>query len=378
MKILFITHGADMMGANRCLLDLMESLASHGVISTVLLPADGAFRNALDERGITSIISSFNRIAYTRYISKGYWVGSSMVKKNKDLLVEIKSKLQGLSFDMIYSNTSIIDIGALLARELNLPHVWHIREFGEKDYDLSFVYGRKYFNSLANEAAAIISMSKAIDDEVLQQVQSPKYVLHDGIITRERLASITPRQAAANKDFTFLIIGLLHPTKGQFTALKAFHNLLKSGQQNIRLIIAGEGRRLYTRQMKAYIKRHKLEHYVEMPGYVKNPFEVHKRADALLMCSRSEGMGRVTLEAMICGNPVIGYNGGATPELIVNGKDGIIYNSPDDLVMAMKTLANDPEKSFQMGKAGRTKIEQSYTLEEYGVKIYNILRSIKK
>lgn len=374
MKLLCITHGADMMGANRCLLDLLEQLAPYQVQGTVLVPAAGKLTEELHKRNIPYIIAQYKLWAFTKYFRLGYWLNPLYQIQNKKYVDKIAEIASPLGFDAIYSNSSIIGIGAQLAEQMSMPHIWHIREFGELDYDQHFYKGRKYFDHWANKASLIVSMSAAIDKAVLQNITAPKYVMHDGIIAAEKLAIIPLNTHHANNPFTFLIIGALRASKGQHLALQAIRLLYKK-YKNIKLLIAGTGQRLYTQQLLAYVKKHRLEKVVAFTGYVHDPYEVHHRSQATLMCSRSEGMGRVTLEGMVVGNPVIGYNGGATPELIEHEKDGLIFDgTAADLANCMEQLLLNRELCTQYGLAGRKKIEQHYTLERQGKEMFDLLQ----
>ncbi len=365
-----------MMGANRCLLDLISGLQPNGVNPLVLLPEEGPLVKVLKEKKIEYLIETYHNWAFTKYYKLSYWMQGIRANQNKKHLPHLCKVIYQHNIDIIYTNSSQTGIGAFIAEELKIQHVWHIREFGEKDYDLAFYKGRTYFNQWANKATALISMSAAIEQETLQAITAPKHVIHDGIILKDLLSKIQPRKEKPNKPFTFLIIGAIHPTKGQLTAVKAFH-LLTKNNSDVRLLIAGKGRKLYTQKIKSYIQKNKLSDKIEMLGYVNDPYAVHQKADAVLMCSKSEGMGRVTLEAMIFGNPVIGFNGGGTPELIEDGVDGFIYHTDEnELAKKMEILVNNPALAFKMGKAGRKKIEEKYTIEDFTDKVYNILSSL--
>jgi len=74
-------------------------------------------------------------------------------------------------------------------------------------------------------------------------------------------------------------------------------------------------------------KRKRITEQVRFVGFKKEVAEEYHRADAVLMCSRDEGMGRVTVEAMSYGKPVLGYRGGATPELLTDEVDGFLYEN---------------------------------------------------
>jgi hypothetical protein len=86
------------------------------------------------------------------------------------------------------------------------------------------------------------------------------------------------------------------------------------------------------------------------------------QADALLMCSRCEALGRVTIEAMLLGKAVIGANTGGTPELITNGVTGLLYQYGDieDLKRAIRQLAADRALRARLGAAARAFAERQF------------------
>lgn len=371
MKILYVVHGGDMMGANRSLLELVLEVRHYGAEPVLLLPDKGELAEVLDREEVSYLVAPFYPWANTKYLSKGYWLNGWRQRKNRDYLSAIIELVQPQKFDIIYSNTSIVGIGAQLAEALGLPHIWHIREFGEKDYNIAFYGGRALFTKWANKAAAIISISHTLKKEVLAHLTAPVKVLYDGVITTKRLESITPNQNHHKNPFVFLIIGLIHPTKGQLTALKAFHQVYRE-HPNTKLLLAGRGRRLYTKRLLHYIKKNKLEGAVEYLGYTKEPYKVHQKASCVLVCSRNEGMGRVTIEGMIFGNPVIGYKGGATPELIQHGQNGLLYsNGVEDLATCMKQLVVNRDLAAQYGKNGREQAAK-YVIEVAAKEEYKI------
>jgi glycosyltransferase involved in cell wall biosynthesis len=95
------------------------------------------------------------------------------------------------------------------------------------------------------------------------------------------------------------------------------------------------------------------------------------------MCSRDEGMGRVTVEAMSYGKPVIGFQSGATPELIEDGIDGFLYkNGAQDLAEKMELLLRDPNRASTMGKTGQQKAIQNYTVQKYVDEMYDVFREV--
>jgi glycosyltransferase involved in cell wall biosynthesis len=89
---------------------------------------------------------------------------------------------------------------------------------------------------------------------------------------------------------------------------------------------------------------------------------IMKSTDMLLVPSRHEGMGQVTVEAMACAVPVIGANTGGIPEVVVDGETGIIIDgdSPQEMTEAVLRLAESPELRARMGAAGRERVEAHF------------------
>lgn len=368
-----------MMGANRCLLDLILALKPYPYTPTVLIPYPGPIEQSLQERKISYHILPYYNWAWSRFYKKQYWFPQYFMTLNENKYIpHIVSWIKGNNFDCIYTNSSQTGIGAQCAELTNLPHIWHIREYGELDYQFIFYKGRKYFNTWANKAAAIISMSQGITNTVLVDIKAPVYSLHDGIIQSSVLQNISPRTQVPKDFWTFLIIGAIHPAKRQFEVLKAFRSLLQT-HKNVHLKIVGKGRKLYLLKMKFYAFLYGMNESVQFIPYVSNPYEEHVKSDVLIMNSKSEGMGRVTLESMVVGNPVIGYASGGTIELIHDKVDGYLYQGGiKELTQCMKSIMSNVEQYQRMSKNGRKKIEEKYTLELFGEKINNILSFVLK
>ena len=350
MTILFVTHGTEMMGANKSLFNLIAGLEKYAVEVIVLTPDEGRLVDMLQEKQKKVIISPYYRWAHTRFISKDYWLNALNQRKNAQVLQSLISEVQPLQVDLIYTNTSIVGIGIQLAQALNIPHVWRIREFGEEDYNLAFFGGRRTFKHWANQSTAISFISKAIANK-FAELTPLKSCIYNGIMSHKEMAAIVPKKNLCAQ-FTFMIIGLIHPNKGQLEALKAFHQVHKK-QPNTKLYIVGKGRRLYTKRLQLYIKQHALEQAVELTGHINNPQAMYEKTDCCLVCSKSEGMGRVTIEAMAHGIPVIGYAGGATPELIHHQKNGLIYHNIDELVKHMLALGSNINWYTQLAQQAR-------------------------
>jgi len=84
----------------------------------------------------------------------------------------------------------------------------------------------------------------------------------------------------------------------------------------------GNGDSKYLRQIKQVVVQNGIEEYVELTDYTDDPGM--DSGNIILVCSRSEAFGRVTVEGMLCGKPIIGARSGATPELVKEGFNGLL------------------------------------------------------
>ena len=100
-------------------------------------------------------------------------------------------------------------------------------------------------------------------------------------------------------------------------------------------------------------------------------------ADVFVFPSLFEGFALVILEAMAAGLPVITTPNTAGPDLIEDGKEGLIVPAGDvkALQTAMESLLNDPERAQAMGRAAHEKAKE-YTWERYGERWEEMLHEL--
>jgi glycosyltransferase involved in cell wall biosynthesis len=127
-------------------------------------------------------------------------------------------------------------------------------------------------------------------------------------------------------------VGRLAPQKGFDTLLRAVHHLHAHGYR-CRLIILGEGpdRACLMRQ----IAELSLQGFVEMPGFVANPYPVMRHSDVFVLSSRFEGLPLALMEARALGIPIVATDCVAGPrELLEGGRHGILVPVNDHAAIA--------------------------------------------
>jgi len=165
-------------------------------------------------------------------------------------------------------------------------------------------------------------------------------------------------------DFLVLYVGRLdNPLKMKGTPflIEAIKELLPENK-NIKLVLIGDGDgRRRNEAMTINIKEN-----VVFTGYRNDVNKFMSAADVLVLPSLSEGCPVVVLEASASGIPVIASRVGGVPDLIDDGKTGIIVNPKNilDLEQALLKLKNNSELKLEMGKRARERVASEFTWDK--------------
>lgn len=387
MRVAFITHYESLYGANRSLLGLIDGLREYGVIPFVIGREAGAIGGALKARSVPFTVVPFEWWARSRPTGKGLqgkvrsyvaWKKQAFGRhrQNRAVLPELTRILREWDVDIVYSNSSVTPIGYMAARCVLRPHVWHLREFCDLHFGLEYDWGRRWFEYIVGRSAAVISVSRAVEDYYLKKVDtSRKHVVYNGVASRAAMAGLQAKRPVekGNRPYSFVMIGAIQPNKGHHEALQALAELAAEGR-DVRLRIVGEGDRS---GLDGIIAELGLADIVECPGYVDDPFAVLLAADALLVCSRHEALGRVTAEAMAAGRPVIGYDQAGTAELVLHEQTGLLYRrGSQELAACMRRFINNPGWAAALGENGGRVAIDRFTLETYAKSVNTVLHAV--
>ena len=177
-----------------------------------------------------------------------------------------------------------------------------------------------------------------------------------------------PSQAEARAAFNFPAEGIIVGAIGRPRPVKGYNFLLDAwvqvaqGYPNAHLLFVGDGPDQPLLQEQA--RRLGLREQVTFLGDQLNIPHLLPALDLLALPSLHEGMPNVALEAMAASLPVVATAVGGTPEVVVDGKTGILVPSRDPIALAeaLSALINDPIKAKSMGQAGRQRIETHFSL----------------
>jgi glycosyltransferase involved in cell wall biosynthesis len=134
----------------------------------------------------------------------------------------------------------------------------------------------------------------------------------------------------------------------------------------------------YLRQTRRLAATLGIADRVEVVGYAEDPAVHYEWANAVLVCSTDEAFGRVTIEAMKCGRPVIGWRSGATPEHVVDGVDGVLVapGSVSETARAIALLHDRRDVLHAMSARARVRMAGRHTIEAEVVAMEQILEEV--
>jgi glycosyltransferase involved in cell wall biosynthesis len=383
MRICFVSHSSKHGGAERVLLETIEILRSDGIECRVLLPDRGELCAELDCLGVP-----YSVISYALWMSRGRAPFLRRLRAALNIVIKttfVAWRIFRWKCDVVYTNTATVCAGAFAARLLGLPHVWHLHEFGLEDQGLAFVFGDSHSLAIINRLSSrCICVSKALARKYARSVPESKIAviypsMHRALSGAESEDRVAPASSRGNGRFRCVIVGALMEGKGQEDAVLAVAHLKEIGI-DAELKIVGEGIPIYRRHLEALVSSKGLQGRVAFMGQLENALPVIQSSDVVLVCSRSEAFGRVTIEAMRAAKPVIGARSGATAELIRDGVYGLLYRGgdPADLASKIQCLFEDPDISARLGENGKSWVDGYFTPNRYSDELLEVLASLRR
>jgi len=357
---------------------LLEGLIKNDFTPMVFVPEEGPLIDELKKRNI--VYRKFKFWAWMGVNSKLFNIKAvlrfilNLAALPLFLLYVIKFKPS-----IIYSNSSITPIGIYLSLILKIPHIWHIRELGKLDYNLEYDFGRKYFYYFMRKSDSVICISQFVRESLFDGDWKNVTIINNAVFSSNDVELINAEEEIRkDKPFTFLMMTIVHPSKGIHDAIEALQKIKKDFSEIKLIICGGDEDKKYRKDLNNLVAKLGLTENVSFMGFIDKPSAMYKIADAVLVCSRNEAWGRVAAEAMIFEKPVIGYNGGGTKEIIVNKLTGLLYNNIEELSSCMKTLILDKELVNDIIRNSKKYALQNFSVNETTGKVLKTITKLIK
>lgn len=361
-RVLVVGHtaGAELFGAERSLLDLLDGFTALDIDTVVLVPPTGNtdYLAQLRERSTAVHIMPIRPTWPRRPVT--------------DAEIEAVLELVDLhDVHAVHVNTVVPQEALLAARRRGIPAVVHARELPFGDPDLWHWLGlddaESLIASVLAEADYVVAVSRAV--AATFPLPNATAVVPNSVDVRlfpERPESTTGHTRVALVGSTTQRKGLL-----EFVAIAR----LLSHRSDLSCVVVGPISELVV-QLRATVG---LPANLEFVGYVPGPQQAMALADVIVNLSVCrEASGRTVMEAAAAGLPVVAFGHGGIPEVVTDGVTGFLV-PPGDCSMAaqrIEQLADDHQLQHRMGGAGREFVRVHHSPDALAGALGTVYRAI--
>jgi glycosyltransferase involved in cell wall biosynthesis len=176
------------------------------------------------------------------------------------------------------------------------------------------------------------------------------------------------------------IVGHVQEWKGQLLVAEAVARARRELPELRCLIVGGTHRfgAAYAERLRARIGEPDLAGHVVLTGARRDIAACMDAMDVVIHASNREPFGRVLLEAMAVGRPVIAPREGGPTEIVADGESGLLVppRDPDALANAIVTLLRDPARRSAMGRAARLRVAAVFAIQDHARAVERVFDEI--
>ena len=363
VNILYTSHTSEFgMGGQVSLFNLVKRLNRNKYRPILLCPGEGTLSQRFNEIDTYVIYHQFIRLN-----------GGNLLRIIT-CLIHTFNLLRMHNIDLIHSDhpTDTFYLG-ICSRALRIPLIWHARvSFGSK---LDWLNCRL--------SSKVISVSNSVRKRFLPSNKNSKkhatiYNAVDCELFKPFSVNESRRTFGLGEDKIIITtISQLIKEKGIFEFIEAAKRVY-SEIGVCRFVIVGEGTDEFKKELNQMIEKKGLSEYVYCLGFREDIPAILNDSDIFVLASYIEGFPRVVIEAMACGKPVIGTDVEGVNEAIKGNITGLLIppRDPIKLSEAIKKLLMDRRQMESMGKAGRKRAIELFSIVHQVDNIENVYQEI--
>jgi len=326
--ILVFAHSSGFSGAERSLVETLH-LIKRDFNIYVVVPDRGAFSEVVEKAfpGKVFIVKS-----YFFYEKSGILFFKTAAKQITNLFAILRCFFIAARVkpDLIYTNTIASWVGPVISVLSKAEHVWHLREIPGDDS-----VGRPIYGNLIERKLLSVSRFRFVANS---RYTGSWYRKHRGIEAVVAYQPVSIKMPSKIKSFNEAnsriirvgVFGRLAEEKRQHVIIRALDRLSVSDLEYFEVFFYGKGSQRYLNYLLGMVGPG-LRPRVHFLGHLQDIGNALASTDLVIVPSARESFGRVTVEAMLFGVPVIGADSGGTSELIGKQQErGMLFPLDDD------------------------------------------------
>ncbi len=366
LRILFVTpFDEPVSGADESLLLMTRRLDRSRVEPHVLLPEGSHYAGRYEGAGVKVHPWPMSRMR--RAYSPFFWGRYAL-----QLVCEVRELerlLREWKIDLVHLNMHVA-LGALLAaRRRGIPTVVHYRA---KTNDRPKLFFDLFLPWLHRRSDAVLCISGAVARHFLSRdLGRGVHVLHNPV-DLDRFLDPAPKDPFEGRR-PVLFVGRIHPQKRVHLFLEALELVAREVPDLTAAIVGGAAPEDESYRDRLVVQSRSSGVPIEWVAHQENVAPYVRHAGALVLPSVNEGFGRVLVEGMAAGVPVIGARSGAIPEVLEGGNWGqlVTPDSAGELAAAIVAALRDP-KWREVAEEGAVHAKESFSVAAYVDKLMGI------
>jgi glycosyltransferase involved in cell wall biosynthesis len=380
LHVLNSAHGGSALST----FQLIEALKKHGVRSSLV-----CFNNASAElkSAITRQVEGrvlFIPLYWTNKRTRVAWWKRPLLESltvwqtwwGHKYQKQISNLIRANQIDVIHTSTIVNREGAIAAKRNRLPHVWHVRELIGGNTYYNFPRFRSWVSFVEKHADFLIANSQATAQNLkLYFPQSKIKCIPNGI-------DPTGYNIKRHQDKEKLVIAMVGNVTSRLKNHEFFIETVSflKNKPHVAFRIYGalpSETDPYYRGLKSQIDQNGLAEILTFKGHQQSEV-IMADIDILFHPMGQESFGRIFIEAMAGGIPIVSVDNGGAVELVRNDVNGfrVPENDAPAAASALEKMLNSTELRSRLGRNGRDIVEKEYTLELLAQNLSSVYKSL--
>ena len=403
MKILYLSPCAQLGGAEKSLLDILESIRAAKPDWQLHLVAsgDGPLVSKGQALGLATTIVPFP-LALSRLGDAGVGGPAGRQKTRLSLGVELltaspavlayvqklRRAIRDFAPDVVHSNGFKMHLLGLWAKPRRVPIIWHIHDYVSVRPIMAHLLRR--FSSQCALAVAN-SLSVAADVKGVCGGRVPVETIYNGVdleafspagstLDLDEMSGLPP---AAPETVRVGVLATMARWKGHETFLRAMARIPENVP--VRGYVVGgalyqtNGSQHSLAELDRLARRLGVSQRIGFTGFIDQPAAAMRALDLIVHAStQPEPFGLVIAEGMACGRAVIVSAAGGAAELITAGANALSHPPGDDEMLAscITRLATDAKLRSKLGQAARSTAEARFNRDRLATELIPIYHAV--
>lgn len=281
---------------------------------------------------------------------------------------------------LVHTNSTKMHLlGGVAARLRRLPVVWHMRDRLTEPAALTWLH-----RAVRRVRPEVIAISEAVAQQ-FDGMGCRVHIIPNGI----PLDRFEPRPPSPGLRAELglpegaplvSVVARLTPWKGHRVLLRAWPTV-RARVPDARLLVVGEvafWEQSYEDELRGLAEELGISASVHWLGFREDVPDLLRLSDLLVLPSINEPFGRVLIEGMAVGLPVVATASGGVPEIVVDGQTGLLVppEEVDALADAIASLLTDPTRARAMGAAGRARAVERFDVRRVARQVQAVYEDI--